>query len=153
MPIPRLSGVCLQSGGLDARDGADLIIVGRVAADADGAEQAAVALDQHAAGHRHQTALRHRIHGADEIGLFLGALEQRPRSHAQRKRAIGLAMRNLGPHQAGAILRRRDLHAAAGIQNGDDQRLQFLLDAFGERGIENLAGDFEGEFSHDGFLM
>ena len=58
-------------------------------------------------------------------------------------------MRDLGPHQAGAILRRRDLHAAAGIQNGDDQRLQFLLDALGEGGIENLAGDVEGKFSHE----
>jgi hypothetical protein len=40
-------------------------------------------------------------------------------------------MRDFGPHQARAILCRRNLHAAAGIQNGDDQRLQFLLDALG----------------------
>ena len=57
-------------------------------------------------------------------------------------------MRDFGPHQAGAVLRRRDLHAAAGIQNGDDQRLQLLLDALRKRGIENLASDVEGEFSH-----
>jgi hypothetical protein len=43
----------------------------------------------------------------------------------------------------------RDLHAAAGIQNGDNQRLQFFLDALGEGGIENLAGDVEGEFGHE----
>ena len=65
-----------------------------------------------------------------------------------RERAIGLAVRDLGPHQAGAVLRRGDFDAAAGIENGDDERLQFFLDAFGKGGIENLAGDVEGEFSH-----
>ena len=47
-----------------------------------GAEQFRAVLDQHAAGHRHQTALRHRIHRIDEIGLLLRALEQGPRAHA-----------------------------------------------------------------------
>ena len=40
-------------------------------------------------------------------------------------------MGDLGPHQAGAVLRRRDFHAATGIENGDDQRLEFFLDARG----------------------
>ena len=97
--------------------------------------------------------MRERIHGADEIGLLLRALEQCPRSHAQRERAVSLAVRNLGPHQAGAVLCRRDFHAAAGIQNGDDKRLQFLLDAFGKRSVEDLAGDVEGEFSHGWFPL
>ena len=47
----------------------------------------AAVLDQHAAGHRHHPALRQRVHRADEIGLLLRPLKQRPRSHAHRQRA------------------------------------------------------------------
>jgi hypothetical protein len=36
----------------------------------------------------------------------------------------------------------------AHVENGDDQRLQFLLDSLGERRIENPAGGVEGQFSH-----
>jgi hypothetical protein len=80
--LPRIS---LQSRRLDAGDGANLVVVRGVAADADRAEQNAAVLDQDAAGHRHQTALRQRIHRTDEIGLFLRPLEQRARTHAQRR--------------------------------------------------------------------
>ena len=89
-----------------------------------------------------------RIHGVDEIGLFLGTLEQCPRSHTQGKRAIGLAMGDLGTHQTGSVLRRGDFDATTGIENGDHQRFQLFLDALGERGVEDLAGNIEREFSH-----
>ena len=58
-------------------------------------------------------------------------------------------MRDLATHQAGAVLCRRDFDAAAGIENGDDEWFQFLLDALCERNIENLAGYIEGEFSNE----
>ena len=87
--LPRIS---LQSRRLDAGDRADLVIVGRVAADADRAEQNSAILDQDAAGHRYQTAWRQRIHRADKIGLLLRPLEQRARALAYGECAIGLAM-------------------------------------------------------------
>ena len=63
-------------------------------------------------------------------------------------------MRDLGPHQAGAVLGCGDLHRAACVEHGDDERLDFLLDGFRQRGIEDLAGDVEGQFSHfQSFLM
>src|SRR5439155_1153125 len=83
-----------------------------------GAKQGAAVLDQHAAGHRHHAALCQRIHRPDEIGLLLRALEQGARSHAQCERAVGLAMGDLGPHQAGAVLRSCDLYTATRVQNG-----------------------------------
>src|ERR1700687_3348626 len=46
--LPRIR---LQSGGFDAGDRADLVIVGSIAADADRAEQDAAVLAQHATGH------------------------------------------------------------------------------------------------------
>ena len=78
----------------------------------------------------------------------LRALEQSAGSHAKRERAIGLAVRDLGPHQAGAVLRRRHLDRAADVENGDDQRLEFPLHGLGERGVENFSGDIEGEGGH-----
>jgi hypothetical protein len=57
-------------------------------------------------------------------------------------------MGDLAAQQAGAVLRRRDFDAAARVEHGHDQRFQFLLDALGERYIENLAGDIEGQLSH-----
>src|ERR1700738_3990012 len=45
--LPRIR---LQSGGFDASDRADLVIVGSIAADADRAKQDAAVLDQYAAG-------------------------------------------------------------------------------------------------------
>jgi hypothetical protein len=70
------------------------------------------------------------------------------RAHAHGERAIGLAVGDLFAHQAGAILRRRHLGHAARIQDRDAERLEFLLDRLGQCGIEDLAGDVEGEFSH-----
>ena len=110
--------------------------------------EAAAALDQNAARHRHQPALRQRVHRIDKIGLLLRALEQRPRSHTHGERAIGLAVGDLAAQQAGAVLRRGDFHAAARIEHGDDEGLQFLLDRLGKRGVENFAGDVEGQFGH-----
>src|SRR5437879_6968224 len=99
-PTDQLPRIRLKSGGLDARDRTGLVIVGGVAADTDRAEQNAAVLDQHAARHRHHPALRQRIHRADEIGLLLRTLEQRPRSHPQGKSAVSLAMGNLAAQQA-----------------------------------------------------
>jgi len=62
-------------------------------------------------------------------------------------------MRDLAAQQAGAVLRRGGFDAAAGVENRDDEGFQFFLDGLGQRYIENLAGDVEGEFSMDGFLM
>src|SRR5689334_11702162 len=90
-----LSRIGLQPGGLDTGDGADLVIVGGVAGDADRAEQARAVLDQDATRYRHETALGQRIDGVDEIGLLLRALKQRPRAHAHGERAPGLAVGDL----------------------------------------------------------
>ena len=65
-----------------------------------------------------------------------------------RERAIGLAVGDLASHQAGAVLRCRDLEHAARVQDGDDQRLQFHVGGLGEGCVEDLAGDVEREFSH-----
>jgi enoyl-CoA hydratase/carnithine racemase len=50
--VSALPRIRLQSGGLDAGDRADLVIVGGIAADADRANQHAAILDQHATGNR-----------------------------------------------------------------------------------------------------
>ena len=57
-------------------------------------------------------------------------------------------MGDLAAQQAGAVLSRGDFDATARIENGDHERFKFLLDAFCESDIENLAGDVEGQFSH-----
>ena len=56
-------------------------------------------------------------------------------------------MGDLGPHQAGAVLRRGEFGAAARIEDGHHKRFQLLLDALGESGIEDFSGDVEGQFS------
>ena len=141
-------GRYMQAGSFDACHRAGLVVVRCVTTDADSAEENIAVLDEDAARYRDEAALRQRIHGADEIGLLLGPLKQCPRPHAQRQRAISFAMRDLGAHQAGTVLGRRDFDAAAHIKDGDDKGLEFLLDALGEGGIENLAGKIESEFSH-----
>jgi hypothetical protein len=57
-------------------------------------------------------------------------------------------MGDLAAQQAGAVLRRGGFDATARVENGHDERFQFLLDTFGEGDIENLAGDVEGQFNH-----
>src|ERR1700737_5133537 len=146
---PQSAHAGLESGSFDARDGADFVIVRTVAADTNRAEQRAAAiLDQYATWHRHQCAARPRIHCADEIRLLLGALEQRPRSHAGGQSTVGLAVSDLAAQQAGAVLGGKRLDAAARIEHGDDERLQFLLDTFRQSHVEDLACNVESEISH-----
>ena len=57
-------------------------------------------------------------------------------------------MRDLAALQAGAVLRRESLQAAPRVQHRDGQRVELLLEAFGERDIDNLLGSVEREIGH-----
>jgi hypothetical protein len=110
-------------------------------------------LDEHAAWHRHHAALRQRVHCTNEIALLLCTLEQRPRTDAHRKCAIGLPVSDFKAQEADAVLGCGDLKATARIEHGNDDRLKVLLNGLRESSIENLAGDGQGQSSQRGFFQ
>src|SRR3546814_16591757 len=83
------AGVGAIAGGLDAGDGAGLVVVGGVAGDADRADDGALGIaHQHTARHRHQRAAGEAVAGLDEERLLLRAAEDRARSNDQERKSV-----------------------------------------------------------------
>src|SRR5882757_9698039 len=99
------AGIGFESGGLDARDGAGLVLVGSVARDTDGPNDIAAGVaDQHAARIGDDApAARRRQHG-EELRRAGGALRLRARAEAHAERAPGLSIGNVEPQEAGLVL-------------------------------------------------
>src|SRR5438067_3592986 len=75
--------VGLEVGGLDAGDGAFLVVVGGIAGDADCAKNVAGRVaDQDTAGHRDEASFTHRSERGEELLLARGAAGKRARAEA-----------------------------------------------------------------------
>src|SRR6185295_2821021 len=83
----------LQPRRLDAGDGADLVLVGRIARNPDRAEhRAAGVLDQHATRDRNKPALTHARQHAEEQRVLACTLGELARAEAHAEAAPGLAV-------------------------------------------------------------
>src|SRR5207302_6010713 len=103
--LSRIASIGAKAGTLDAVHGAGLVLVRSVAADPDRADDLARGVaDQHAAGHRHDAAARGRHQRLQEYRVGAGAAGEFAAAKAHPKSAPGLAHRDLGPQQAGAVL-------------------------------------------------
>ena len=109
--------------------------VGGVSGDADRAEHRAGGIaDQGAARNRHERAADGMGRRLDEVGPLERHLVQRARTDAERDHAMGLAERDLGALQAGAILRGQEFRRATRIEDGDGEGLEARLVGMGEGG-------------------
>src|SRR5215217_872528 len=89
---PSAARVRLQPRGLDPGDGADFVLVGGVAGNADRADDIAAGVpDEHAARNRHQTALAHHRERPEELRVLGGTAGQRTAGKAHAERAPGFA--------------------------------------------------------------
>src|SRR5215510_16281973 len=110
--VARASAVCLQSAGLPLRirlggvwrqpgpsralDRAVLVLVRRVAADADRADGGAARIqDQDASGDGDELSARGSHDGRDEVGAIAQALGDRARGDAHAESAASLALSDL----------------------------------------------------------
>src|SRR3954447_18239098 len=94
------TGIGFESGGLDTRDGAGLVLVGSIPRDADRADDLAAGVaDQPAARSGDDApAARRRQHG-EELRRTRGALRERARAEAHAERAPGLAIGDVEPQK------------------------------------------------------
>ena len=115
-----LFGLRREAGRFDAGKCRRLVIVGRVAGDADSANKFTVGrANEHAARHRHHVAAENAVHRLHEIGLLFGAVHQCACAHAKPDGGVGLAMCDLWPKLGAPILGQRGNNRAAGVEHDD----------------------------------
>src|SRR5690348_1261691 len=149
--LPPLGGglrrIAPETGRLDALDGAVLVAVGGVAADADRPDGPAVAVqDEDAARHRDELPLRGGGHRALERGTILQTVPDRARRDAHPERPTGLPLGDPHPEGAAAVvtLERDDLPAA--VHDDDGEREHLLAPA----GRDGAGGDGGGLLRGEG---
>src|ERR1700722_20799374 len=125
MVLADLPGACNERGLLYSIDRTALVIVRVVAAHPDRTEYFPVGIqNEHAAGHRNDTALR----GADQRGVkgwgARAPLRERAAAGPHSQRAPGLAHRNVRPEDARMVLPLESNQVAAAIENGDCHRFE-----------------------------
>src|SRR3954451_25017044 len=100
-PAPVVRGlrrIGRQAGGAYADDGGILVLLGGIAADADGADHGAGLVEhQHGAGHRDETAVGCDGERALEGWTFAQAVADGAARDPHAERAPGFAERDVGP--------------------------------------------------------
>src|SRR5215204_1027068 len=131
----------LQSGSLDSRNRTYLIIVRRIARNADGADRGACGIaDQHATRIGNHTPAACGCEAGEKHRRLFGTLEQSSGTEAHAERAPGFAERDIEPQNAGLVLALESHQMPAGIQQSDGQRRKILLAALFQSGVENGSG-------------
>src|SRR5690348_10919213 len=121
----RVAGIRRQSGGLDAVHGAGFVLFRDVAADADGADDGAVAAaNEHAARYRDHPTFGGIAQCADEGWLCRGAAGEFASAEAHAQDTPRLALGDLRPQQARIVVTLQRHQMAAGIEHRDRQRLE-----------------------------
>ena len=132
------AGIGLEPRRLDAGDGADLVVVGGVARDADRADDVAVGIaDQHAGGIADHAALAHRRQHGEELRRVGRAFGERARAEPHAERAPGFAEGDVEAQDSRLVLALEGDEMPAGIEHRDRERLEFLVAAGLERDVDN----------------
>src|SRR5262249_24336246 len=133
-----LSRIGFEPRRLDAGDGAGLVAVGRIAGNADRADDVARrGSDQHAAGiGDHAPFAGSREHG-EELRSLRRARGERARAEAHAERAPGLAEGDVEAQEARLVLALERDQVPARIEHGDGQRRAIGVATFLERGVDD----------------
>src|SRR5499433_2553911 len=133
--LPRIG---FEPRRLDTGDGAGLVAVGRIAGNADRADDVARrGSDQHAAGiGDHAPFAGGREHG-EELRSLRRARGERARAEAHAERAPGLAEGDVEAQEAGLVLALERDQVPARVEHGDGQRRAIGIAAFLERGVDD----------------
>src|SRR6185312_6025287 len=127
----------LQAGRLDSGHSGLLVILRRVAGDADRADDLAGGIrDDDAALLRRELAFGAGDECCEEAGIVLEALRQREAADAHGERAIGLGQRDLGPEEIGAVLALHRLGVAGIVEHDHAEWLEIALPRESEPGID-----------------
>src|SRR5579864_9263802 len=154
-PIAVRSGGCLpgigfETGGGDAGDGADLILVGGVAANPDRADDVArTVTDQYTTWRRHDTSTRcfHQRRQEQPAAACCAPRELAP-AKPHTERPPGLTPGDLVAKDARFVLALHRDHVAAGIEDDDGERVQVQLAALGDRRVDDDRGLGQGYVAH-----
>src|SRR5882724_12989869 len=133
-----LAGIGREAGGLNARDGTYLIVIGGVARDTDRADHVAILVaDQDARRARHQPPVAHRGERREECRLLGRAAGERARAEPHAERAPGLPERNVETQNAGLVLTLECDQMPAGVEHRDRERHELVLAPGLERGVDD----------------
>src|SRR6267378_550440 len=112
-----LAGIGGKSGALDAVNGTGLVVLGNIAADADGPDDlAGPVADQHAPRHRDYPAAGGSTECLDEGGTGGGAAGELAPAEPHPQRTPGLAAGDLGAQQARPVLALQCLQLTDGVE-------------------------------------
>src|SRR5258708_7642163 len=101
----RLTGIGNQTNLLDTIDGARLIVIRKITADADGAQDLTVrSANQDSAGYGNQPALRHAGECDEKCRRLFRTLRQSPAAHSHAQRSPRLALGNIRSENARVVL-------------------------------------------------
>src|SRR5690242_7356701 len=133
----RLRRIGRESRRADAADGAVLVLVGGVAADADRADDGGTVADEDAARDGNETAVGGGGQRAHEVRTIGEPIAQRPARLTHAERAPRLADRDVGTEDARAVLALERDELTAGVEHGDGQRHHGVLSSGRERRLDD----------------
>src|SRR5262249_36854705 len=137
----RFGGVRRQPGPSHTLDRAILVLVRRVAADADRADGGAARVeDEDSARDGDELTARGGDDGRDEVGAIAQALGDGARWDAHAESAASLALSDLHAQQSATVLALEGDQVAARVEHGDGERQEVL----GTRGAKSAVNDRAG---------
>src|SRR5262245_2296896 len=133
-----LAGIGSEASGLNAGDGAYLVVIGSVARDADRTNDVAILVpDQDAGRTRHQPPAADRRQCGEECRLLGCAAGKRARAEPHAERTPGFAESNIETQDSGLVLTLEGDQMPAGVEHSDRERLKFMLAPGLERDIDD----------------
>src|ERR1700730_15720847 len=142
-----LRRIAPEAGRLHALDGAVLVPVGRVAADADRPDGPAVAVqDEDAARHGDELPLRGGGHRALERGTVLQTVPDRAGRDAHPERPAGLALGDPHPERGAPVVALERHELPSSVHDDDGEREHLLAPA----GRDGAGGDGGGLLQGEG---
>src|SRR5690606_33274357 len=121
------SPLAREARGGDPGKPGDGVVLGGVAGDAHGADDAVAVADEDAAAHRDDLAVEGAVEGREEVRPFLGALAEGGAGQAHHDRAVGLAASDLEAAGAGTVLPLKREGVAPGVDDDDRKGLEAQL--------------------------
>src|SRR5262249_33922306 len=141
----------LETRRLDAGDRTGLVLVGRVAGNADRPDDVAARVaDEHAARIGNEPATAGGRQRREELRRVGGTLEQGARAEAHAERAPGFAVRDVEAQDARLVLALECDQVAAGVEDRHGQRRAVGLAPVLERDVDYDTGLGQGDNGHGG---